>query len=172
MDAAQDKAFAFLDGPIVSTVTAILGFALFISMCLHFVASFLVNGACVGGSVYMVISAYLACHGLATVAVMLPEGGKLEKISKLVTGTITMYEFHGTKAMYYAFWNILFSACSYGLQYVNILDAIIPDGDNSVCPTTFSFIFMLVDYVIVLGFWCIMFIQIFLWFKKERGTTA
>lgn len=170
MDAAQDKAFAFLDGPIVSTVTAILGFALFVSMCLHLVATF-ISTCSVGGSVYMVISAYLACHGLATVAVMLPEGGKLEKISKLVTGTITMYEFHGTKAMYYAFWNILFSACSYGLQYVNILDAIIP-SEGSTCDYTFSSIFMLVDYVIVLGFWCIMFIQIFLWFKKERGTTA
>lgn len=116
----------------------------------------------------MVLAAYLACHGLATVAVMLPEGGKLEKISKLVTGTITMYEFHGTRAMYYAFWNILMSSCSYGMSYANIIDALFTEGSG--CPTNNNFrtIFALVDWGIGFGFWCIMAIEIFLWFKKEK----
>jgi hypothetical protein len=118
----------------------------------------------------MVLSLYLAGHGIATMAVMLPEGGKLEKISKLVTGTITMYEFHGTRAMYYAFWNVLFNVAAYSMSNINIVAAISTFGDDK-CSIDMSGTFYLIDQIICTGFWIIMAIEIFLWFKKEKGTS-
>lgn len=119
----------------------------------------------------MVLSLYLAGHGLATMAVMLPEGGKLEKISKLVTGTITMYEFHGTRAMYYGFWNVLYNVAAISMSGINIISAFDSMGKNSDCSNKMYETFYAIDQVICMGFWIIMAIEIFLWFKKEKGTS-
>lgn len=172
MAEAEAKAFEFLNGPIVSLITAGLGCALFVSGALHFVSALLMDSLCAGaGSIYMVISLYLAGHGIATMAVMLPEGGKLEKVSKLVTGTITMYEFHGTRAMYYGFWNVLFNASAYGLGFSNLIDAFKSMGDGCAEKPQ-HMLFYYIDQAICLGFWIIMAIEIFLWFKKEKGTSS
>jgi hypothetical protein len=149
----------------VSLVTAGFGCALAVSCVLHVVANII--GGCLGSSAMMVIGLYLAGHGFATMAVMLPEGGKLEKVSKLVTGTITMYEFHGTRAMYYAFWNILYSTCAYSLARDNIIDMFTSCSE----PRTNNAMWFYIDEGICCGFWCIMCIEIFLWFKKEKGTS-
>jgi len=170
MAEAEAKAFEFLNGPIVSLVTAGFGCALFVSSALHLVSAILYQCQYGNTMLQMVLSIYLGGHGLATMAVMLPEGGKLEKISKLVTGTITMYEFHGTRAMYYGFWNVLYNVAAYGMGNINIIAAFASMGDDK-CSIKMFGTFYLIDQIICTGFWIIMAIEIFLWFKKEKGTS-
>jgi hypothetical protein len=81
-----------------------------------------------------------------------------------------MYEFHGTRAMYYGFWNVLYNVAAYGMSHINLISAFDSLGDTK-CSSKMSGVFYTIDQCICLGFWVLMSIEIFLWFKKEKGTS-